>query len=221
MPDRTRARQLAAESLSAGDPHGWFERLYQEAAAGTAPVPWANLCPNPNLAGWWERNAFNAEGRSALIVGCGFGDDAEQIAAWGFQTTAFDVAPSAIERCLARFPQTPVAYRTADLLKPPADWKERFDFVFEAYTVQALPQSWRTQALLSVAGFVRQGGLLLLVARGREDSDPLGEMPWPLSRAELHTLETAGLALRSFEDYTEVVPDDAPIRRFRALYQRI
>lgn len=34
--------------------------------------------------------------RQPLVVGCGLGDDAEQLAAWGLKTTAFDISQSAI-----------------------------------------------------------------------------------------------------------------------------
>ena len=46
---RRRARQLAAEAASAGDPAGWFETLYAEAQAGTAIVPWDDRQANPHL----------------------------------------------------------------------------------------------------------------------------------------------------------------------------
>ncbi len=52
IPDRTRARELAAEFYLKGDPTGWFEPLYREAEAGKSTVPWADLCPNPHLLGF-------------------------------------------------------------------------------------------------------------------------------------------------------------------------
>src|SRR5436305_284396 len=98
MPDsdRARARELARRYLSKGDPSGWFEQLYQEGERGESIVPWKDLAPSPNLIEFWEQHPLPAAGKTALTVGCGFGDDAEQLAAWGFETTAFDVAPTAI-----------------------------------------------------------------------------------------------------------------------------
>src|SRR5580692_11152623 len=96
-PDRTRARQLAKDSVAAGDPTGWFEQLYKESEDGATVVPWADMRPNPNLTTWWDsRPDVTLGGRTALVVGCGFGDDAEQLAAWGAAVTAFDIAPTAI-----------------------------------------------------------------------------------------------------------------------------
>ncbi len=201
---RERARQLATESLDAGDPTGWFDKLYRE---GLDAVPWAEFRPNPNLV------EFPGAGKTALVVGCGLGDDAQQVAAWGFETTAFDISPSAIEACQRRFPESPVRYETANLLDPPEMWNGRFDFVLESYTVQALPPDLRAQAIRGVASFVKPGGMLLVIARAREESDPPGGMPWPLSRRELNLFTQFGLQETSFEDYL-----DHGTRRFRVVF---
>lgn len=215
--DRNRARQLAKESLAAGDPTGWFERLYQESAQGAAVVPWADKAPNPNLISWWESGpGVSLEGRKALVVGCGLGDDAEQLAQWGALVTAFDVAPSAVAAARARFQDSKVDYQVADLLHPPADWKGKFDFIFECYTLQALPGEVRGHAIEQVAGMVAPGGHLLVVARARDDEDPAGEMPWPLTRQELMGFERLGFEYETWEDYM-----DGATRRFRVLYRRL
>ena len=54
MPDRTRARELAAQFTAKGDPLGWFDALYREAESGTTEIPWADLVPNPNLLDFWK-----------------------------------------------------------------------------------------------------------------------------------------------------------------------
>src|ERR1700685_4501513 len=124
MSPRARARELAAESLAKGDPTGWFEQLYREAAEGVSVVPWADLRPNPNLIEFWSRQQIptsgKSEGKTALKIGCGLGDDAEQLAAWGFETTAFDISASAIRACNQRFPSR-VSFHVADILHPPAE----------------------------------------------------------------------------------------------------
>src|SRR5207248_10722998 len=169
------------------DPTAWFDPLYTWAARDADRIPWASLFPNPNLTAWLDAHHVNGAGRSALIVGCGLGDDAEELAQRGFAVTAFDVASTAIRWCRERFPKSAASYVVADLLDPPKPWREAFDFVFEAYTVQALPHSVREQALLDVAGFVRSGGELLLICRGRDEQDDPGNLPWPLTREELAT----------------------------------
>jgi len=63
-------------------------------------------------------------------------------------------------------------------------------------------------------------GLLLIVARGRESSEPEGQMPWPLTRAELSAFAVAGLEQISFEDLLDSEdPAESAVRRFRALYR--
>jgi hypothetical protein len=49
----------------------------QKAAAGEAIVPWARDGPNPVLVEWTRARALAGEGRRALVVGTGLGDDAE------------------------------------------------------------------------------------------------------------------------------------------------
>ncbi len=217
MRDRTRAKQLATEFLSRGDPTGWFESLYREADDTLANIPWAELSPSPNLLDFWNQHPLDSAGKTALVIGCGLGDDAEQLAAWGFETTAFDIAESAIDRCLRRFPETRVRYQAADLLNPPPAWLNSFDFVFECYTLQALPPSLRSLAMERTAGFLNSHGSLLIIARAREETDPEGQMPWPLTRQELGRFNALGLRTLSFEDYLD--GEDPPVRRFRVLLE--
>ena len=194
------------------------EQIYREAEQGAAQVPWADLCPNPNLQDFWQAQAIPVAGKTALKIGCAFGDDAEQLAEWGFAVTAFDIAETAINTCRRRFPHSPVQYFNADLFRPPKDWIRAFDFVLESYTLQALPPELRAQATEHVADFVADGGNLLVIARACEEADPRGELPWPLTRRELNHLLDVGLREISFEDYQD--PHEPEVRRFRALYRR-
>jgi len=220
MKDRTRARQLAAEFHRKGDPTGWFEALYREGEAGKSVVPWANLCPNPRLLDFLNAHPLPTAGKTALTIGCGLGDDAEQLAAWGFQTTAFDISETAIRACRKRFSATKVEYLAANLLDPPSTWLRAFHFVFEANTLQALPAALRPRAIENIADFLCPGGLLLVIARGREPSDPEGQMPWPLTRTELSAFNAAGLEELSFEDLLALEePAEPAVRRFRVLYR--
>jgi ubiquinone/menaquinone biosynthesis C-methylase UbiE len=209
-PDRTRARELAAQSRLAGDPTGWFDQLYREQDEGKQVVPWADCGINPNLP------QLDGAGKRALIVGCGLGDDAEQFASWGFETTAFDVSPAAVRACKKRFPKTQVAYGTADLLHPPPEWTGKFDLVVEIYTLQVLPQELRPQAIRGLAGFAKKGGRVLLIARSRDEDEPEGQMPWPLTRRDLDEFTRLGLQEESFEDFLD--RESPPVRRFRAVY---
>lgn len=218
MPDRSRARELAAEYIGKGDPTGWFEALYREAERGESEVPWDDRRPNAYLLAFWKTYAMESSGKSALVVACGLGDDAEQIAAWGFCTTAFDISPTAIKTARNRFPKTKVDYVAADLLRAPAEWERAFDFVFETNTLQALPAELRPAAMRAIARFLRPSSLLLVIARAREESDPPGEVPWPLTRREFEEFGRAGLEQKSFADVTDGEPPHT--RRFVIMYTR-
>ena len=100
------------EHFKKQDPLGWFEAVYAEAKGDELAIPWANLTPNPFLMDWLNQNPMPA-GKRALVVGCGLGDDAEELSRRGFSVTAFDISPTAIAWCMRRFPLSKVRYETA------------------------------------------------------------------------------------------------------------
>ena len=51
-----------------------------------------------------------------IVVGAGYGRDAEYLSSLGYPTTAFDISPSAVEQTRARHPDSTVHYDVADLL---------------------------------------------------------------------------------------------------------
>jgi SAM-dependent methyltransferase len=180
-----RADRLAAESLAAGDPTGWFDRLYAAGRRGEVGLPWDPGTAQPLLAEWARDRAPDGQGRRAVVVGCGLGHDAEFVAGLGFDVVGFDVSPTAIATARERRPGSPVGYVVADLFDLPADWRHAFDLVVEVHSVQALPVELRDRAVDAVAGLVAGGGTLVVVAAARDsDAVPPGP-PWPLSRAEL------------------------------------
>jgi ubiquinone/menaquinone biosynthesis C-methylase UbiE len=158
------------------------------------------------------------KGKSALKIGSGLGDDAEELARRGFTTTAFDISETAIAWCRKRFPRSSVNYLTMDLFKAPQELEQRFDFVIESYTLQVLPPGLRKEAIRVISRFVRTDGALLVIARGREAGNPEGSMPWPLLRSELKEFETQGLREFSSDDFMD--HEDPPVRRFRVVYER-
>jgi SAM-dependent methyltransferase len=216
-PDRSMARALAKTHLDQNDPLGWFEALYSQAKEGTAVIPWADMAPNPHLLKWLKTTRLPMKGRRALKIGCGLGDDAEELSRQGFAVTAFDISPSAIQWCKERFPQSQVQYGVADLFHSPAPWHHAFDFVLESYTLQVLPASLRKEAVRCIAEFIAPGGTLLVICRGRNQDDEIGQMPWPVTQDELNEFLKLGLRIINFEDYMD--DEDPPVRRFRAEYR--
>ncbi len=215
---RSTAREIARHHLKHRDSMGWFEVLYATAQGDASIIPWADLTPNPNLLAWLEQNNVQGQGKRALKVGCGLGDDAEELESRGFDTTAFDISSTAIDWCRRRFPTSSVHYVTSDLFMSPNDWLDKFDFVLESYTLQVLPSKLRRKAIAQIARFVKPGGTLLVISRGREPSDPEGKMPWPLTKQDLDLFKSHGLKEITFEDYMD--EEKPPVRRFRVIYRK-
>jgi len=177
-PDaRAQARALANEYLSRSDPLGWFEPLYAKADGQSSAVPWADLKPNPNLTIWLDREHTDGAGRTAMTVGCGLGDDAEELAKRGFNVAAFDISPTAINWARRRFPQSRVHYSATDLFATPKTWSRAFDFVFEAYTLQVLPKELRRRAVDCIADLVAPNGQLLIIVRAHDGKPTQGTIP--------------------------------------------
>jgi hypothetical protein len=132
--------RVAAQSLAAGDPTGWFEQLYAAGESGRVTMPWNRAEPHPLLVEWSENRQLTGGGQRALAVGCGLGADAESITSRGFDTVGFDISDTAIRIARQRHPGTSVRYVAADLLDPPPQWRCGFDLVVEIITVQALPR---------------------------------------------------------------------------------
>ena len=206
---------LIRKSWASDNPTGWFEELYAAAHDGEARVPWAFMQPNPELITWLDTHKIDGNGQRVLVVGCGLGDDAEGLAQYGFDVTAFDVSETAIQWAQERFPESPVTYTVADLLDLPDAWQATFDLVVEIRTVQALPHNYATPALQAIAAMVKPGGTLLLMCHARDPQEPRDGIPWPLSRQELQTVIDAGLTEVDFED---IHADGA--RRFRITYTK-
>ncbi len=184
--------------LQAANPTGWFEDLYAEAEAGTASVPWDIPHPQQHLVEW-TYEAPDGLGRTALVVGCGYGRDSEFLASLGYDVTAFDISPTGIAAVKARYPRSNVNYVVADLLNPPAEWRRAFDLVVENMTVQALPVALHAEATGRVASLV--GSTLLVLAVARDEGPEPDGPPWPLTRSEILAFETDGLtARRVFRD---------------------
>src|SRR3982751_5986894 len=94
--------------------------------------------------------------RTALVVGCGLGDDAKYLHDLGFKVTAFDISPTAIEWAKKLYPDAGIDFVAADLFKPPSEWENAFDFVLEIYTIQPLPLEMRPQVIDAIASFVKE-----------------------------------------------------------------
>jgi SAM-dependent methyltransferase len=190
-----------------------FEAIYANAQHG-GRVPWDDQAPNPLLVEWIQREKRAGHHAPALVIGCGLGDDAEFLSSRGYDVTAFDISATAIQMCRERFPDSTVHYEVADLFALPDDWANRFAFVLECRTIQALPWQMSNDAMTAITRCVKPGGELLVLCFGREPDAERKGIPWPLSRSELAYFQTLGLTEIAFEE------PDRGRRMFRVLYQK-
>ncbi len=195
-----RADELSSEAIGDGEPTAWFDRLYAEGAAGQVSMPWDRDQPHPLLAEWAGGADLDGRDRTAVVVGCGLGADAEFLAGLGFRTTGFDIAPTAIEQAKTRHPSSQVDYRVADLLALSDDLVGAFDLVVEIFTLQALPDPPRTDAAAGVRSLVAPGGTLLAVAFRAGGTPAAPGPPFPLTRADMASLATDGITLVELEE---------------------
>ena len=215
---RERVKKLAAEYIEKGDALGWFEALYREAAGDIERIPWADLEPNKFLRRFAEASGLRGDGRRALVVGCGLGDDARFLHELDFRVTAFDISPTAIEWARRIHRDTDIKFVVTDLFGPPHQWYQSFEFVLEVYTIQPLPVEMRAPTIDAIANFAGLKGKLLVVTRGREDDEIPLELPWALSRKDLSRFETNGFRQICFEEM--LGDEEPPIERFVVEYEK-
>ena len=194
----------------------FFNSVYANAQGDAQTIPWARLAPRPLFKQWADSTDLQGNGKKALQVACGLGDDAEELASRGFAVTAFDISPVAIEWCQQRFPASSVQYQVADLFALPESWQHSFDFVLESYTIQAIPRPMRPQAMSSIARTLAPGGTLLIICRGTDDINEIS-MPLPVMHEELAVFQQEGLQEVSFEDFP--ASDTLSARHFRVVYR--
>jgi SAM-dependent methyltransferase len=191
---RDRADELAAEAVAAGEPTAWFDRLYVEGVDGSTTLAWDRAEPNPLLVRAFEQQPDLRDGRAkrAVVVGAGLGADAAYVAQLGYQTTGFDVSPTAMRIAAERIPE--VEFVAADLFRLPSEWRQAFDLVVEIYTVQALPRSVRDRATAAVRDLVAPAGTLVVIQSALGDGDDADDgPPWPLTRGEMDAFAGDGL----------------------------
>lgn len=219
---RARARMrlnnlVGSASDDPGERLTWFEKVYELAESDAAAVPWADLSPKPVLVDWLARNP--GDGKRALDIACGLGDNAEAIAAAGYRTLAFDLAHGAIDWARRRFPESAVDYQVGDLFDPPADWVGGFDLVHEYYTVQALRGDLRRASFSALERLVAPGGILFAVCRSRDDGADFEGPPWPLSPTELSAFDNLGLERVSRRSFV-VESGDRTIPHLETVYRK-
>lgn len=216
-PNIELASRLAHEANAAGDPLGWFEPFYRDAAEREGFLPWDDREPNRNLLDWLASRGSSIAGRNVLVAGCGLGDDAAELARRRAAVTAFDISPAAITWARKRFGASGVRFEVADVTSLPSRYDAAFDLIVEINTLQVLPKALRPASIAQLVRAAAPGGEILTIARGGEDDAPFGTLPWPVSERDLETFAHLGCSRVSFEDFTDPYSGS---RRLRAVFRR-
>lgn len=177
---------MVKEYQQNNNPTGWFENIYKVANGNHENIFWADLEPSPYLVKWLEKKIINKESKKACVIGCGVGDDAEAIADFGYEVTAFDISPSAIKLCKDRYKNTKVNYVVADLFDYPKEWFESFDLIYECNTIQVLPGEYRKKARIAMSSLLKAKGYILVSCRSRNDGEKENTVPLPLTKKEMN-----------------------------------
>lgn len=217
--DINHAKELSKEFVDGKNDLHFFEEIYKRAKSENITIPWARMSPNPNVTEWLDKRNFG-ENLKALKVGCGLGDDAEELQNRGFEVTAFDISTTAIEHCFERFKDTKVEYLIGDILNPKEDWQNSFDFILEVYTLQSMPKDMRVKAIANIAKLLNESGELLVIAMAREEDEEVPELPpYPLTLNEIKLFEKYGLKIKEVEDF---IDSSTPLNRrhFRVWFKK-
>lgn len=154
-----------------------WDQAYQENF-----TPWDKGQPSPPLVDWFSRNKISGR---VLVPGCGVGHDVAHLVSLGIDAIGLDIAPTAIERAKARYPQMAERFVLGDLF----ELKGQFDAVVEHTCLCALPPEWRVRYRDAVASLLKPGGLLIGIWFVNPEMDP-GETgpPFGIAPEELGAL---------------------------------
>lgn len=213
---------LPPESADTGAWCAYFENLYRDAAGQAARIPWADEVPNPALVAWLNREAPSLvrPGASISVVGCGLGEDVAELADRGYDVLGFDVSPTAVKWAQKRHPNHAERFMAADLFALPTGLLRRADLVVEVYTIQSVHPLLRARAVAAVTSLVRPRGSVLVICRGRQESEPsVSVPPHPLTESELAALfaQHGMTPMRSLDNFLD--DESPPTRRLRGVFR--
>jgi len=183
---------------------GFFETIYQGADRDRQRLGWTKPGPAPIVTAWLDREPRTPA--RAMVVACGVGDDAEHLASLGWDVSAFDISPTAIEWARERSSESEVDYRVADLFALPQEWHQAFDLVVEVFTIQSIPPDDTGKAIESIAALVGDDGTLLVSMLTSSDADRGNGPPWPVQPAALDGFTEAGLVVTRKEEASTPYP---------------
>ncbi|MCZ7583415.1 MAG: class I SAM-dependent methyltransferase [Deltaproteobacteria bacterium] len=167
-----------------------FEEFYR-----AGPVPWDIGRPQPVFV----RLADDGEiVGTVLDVGCGTGDNAIELARRGFDVTAIDAAPTAIERARAKAENKGISVRflNTDALSPDLDGA-RFQTVIDSGLFHVFSDEERPLFEKMLAEKLEPGGSYFLLCFSEHETRPDG--PRRVTQTEIKGTFQKGWRVHSIE----------------------
>jgi SAM-dependent methyltransferase len=191
---------------NAVDSPQFWEELYRSGETG-----WDIGGPAPAFVALLERRRFSPG--KTLVLGCGKGHDAVLFARHGFDVTAIDFSPTAIEttRRLAQNEGVHLDLVRDDLFDYSLDKIEEFDYIVEYVTYCAIHPSRRPEFAAAVASMLKRNGELFAIFFPLDDRP--GGPPFAVSMDEVVRLFGRRLELAS----VETPPASHPSRKGKEL----
>ena len=213
--DEVRQNTLRIKDGVKADSLDWFEELYASANGDEYWIPWSNGEPHHFLTEWVSK--IKSRGR-ALVVGCGLGEDAAYLSRKGWNVTAFDISPSAVQWAKKIYSSENINWQVADLLSLPEEWIGLFDLVVEVHILLAIPESIRIHAAPKMAPLLAPSGQLVCIGRLNEKEEEYEGPPWPLSR---NFIDSIGVDMKNVDFIKKQLPNDDPdVIRYRSVWER-
>tara|TARA_Y100000768_G_scaffold84647_1_gene60481 strand:- start:7171 stop:7851 length:681 start_codon:yes stop_codon:yes gene_type:complete len=212
---RNRILSMARKAEAEKDPLGWFEDLYESSDGDESMIPWSSGEPNQFLIDWMRSISPNGK---ALVVGSGLGEDAAHLAKIGWDVTAFDLSPTAIEWSSNIYDYLGIHWRVENLLDLPDEWVGHWDLVVEVHILQAIPEGIRNPASKKLAPLLAPGGKLICIGRYESSNEYSEGPPWPLAEPFIHSIGE-GLNQIHFE-VKSLDQDEAGLLRYISVWNR-
>lgn len=137
---------------------------------GDRRPPWDTGRPSSELKGLVERKVLRP--CRVLELGCGTGVNAVYLAGQGFEVTAIDLAPTALETAKARAEKADVTVQwiQANVLNPPP--LQPFDLIFDRGCYHGVRRQDPAGYVKTVKSLCRPGGHVLILAGNANEPDP-------------------------------------------------
>lgn len=168
-----------------------YEALYALVYGDAVRVPWHRAGPSRSMVEWLNEHGscHVRPGASAVVVGCGLGDDVVELAGRGFEASGFDGSSSAVAWAHSRNPTHIERIVQADLFTSPI--ARRADLVVEIDTLSALPRALWPAAVERICEWSRPRGTVLLIERAKQPESSLEMPPFGMDADELRGLMEA------------------------------